>query len=302
MAKIVIITGFTGSGKSGLAVDIAKQYNGEIISCDSVQIYKGLNIGSAKVTEEEMQGIKHHLIDILEPKQEYSVGQFVKDCETSINEIINKGKVPILVGGTGLYIKALLQGYNFSNTDKNEEFRQQQLQLAKTYGNQHVWQKLNEIAPEKAQSVHPNNLKRVIRYLEIETFGNEEITTYSVLDGHNTLNIGLVVNDRQHIYDKINKRVDIMLADGLEQEVKDLLSAGLTLNDNCMNTIGYREMAQYLTGEIDYNRAVELIKQHTRNYCKRQLTFMKTMPNLLLLEKEQARAKIKEFLDDNTKQ
>ena len=297
MAKIVIITGFTGSGKSGLAVDIAKQYNGEIISCDSVQIYRGLNIGSAKVTYEEMQGIKHHLIDILDPKQDYSVGQFVKDCESAINEILNKGKLPILVGGTGLYIKALLQGYNFSNTDKNEQFRQEQIKLAQTYGNQFVWQKLNEINPSKAQSVHPNNLKRVIRYLEIETFGEQETSTYSVLDRHNTLNIGLVVNDRQQIYDKINQRVDIMLADGLEEEVKGLLASGLTLDDNCMNTIGYREMAQYLTGQIDYERCVELIKQHTRNYCKRQLTFMKTMPNVLLLEKEEARAKIKEFLD-----
>ncbi len=301
MAKIVIITGFTGSGKSGLAVDIAKQYNGEIISCDSVQIYRGLNIGSAKVTQEEMQGVKHYLIDILDPKEDYSVGQFVKDCENAINEILNRGKLPILVGGTGLYIKALLQGYNFSNADKNEEFRQAQFKLAETQGNQYVWQKLNDINPSKAQSVHPNNLKRVVRYLEIETFGEQETTAYSVLDGHSTLNIGLIVNDRQSIYDKINKRVDIMLADGLEQEVKGLLDMGLTLNDNCMNTIGYREMVQYLTGEIDYNRAVELIKQHTRNYCKRQLTFMKTMPNVLLLEKEDAKAKIKEFLDDNTK-
>ena len=301
MAKILIITGFTGSGKSGLAVDIAKQYNGEIISCDSVQIYRGLNIGSAKVTYEEMQGIKHHLIDILDPKQDYSVGQFVKDCENAINDIVSRGKVTILVGGTGLYIKALLQGYNFSNTDKNETFRQSQLQLAETYGNQYVWQKLNEVNPQKAESVHPNNLKRVIRYLEIETFGKQENQTYSVLNNHSTLNIGLIVNNRQNIYDKINQRVDVMIADGLEQEVKGLLDMGLTLNDNCMNTIGYREMAQYLSGEIDYNRAVELIKQHTRNYCKRQLTFMKTMPNMVLLEKEEARAKIKEFLDDNTK-
>ena len=301
MAKIVIITGFTGSGKSGLAVDIAKQYNGEIISCDSVQIYRGLNIGSAKVTEQEMQGIKHYLIDILDPKQEYSVGQFVKDCETAINEILNKGKLPILVGGTGLYIKALLQGYNFSNADKNDEFRQEHFKLAEMYGNQYVWQKLNDIAPHKAQSVHPNNLKRVIRYLEVATFGENESTAYSVLNGHNTLNIGLIVNDRKQIYDKINKRVDIMIADGLEYEVKGLLSQGLTLNDNCMNTIGYREMAQYLMGEIDYARCIELIKQHTRNYCKRQLTFMKTMPNILLLEKDKARAKIEEFLNDNTK-
>ena len=301
MSKIIIITGLTGSGKSGLAVDIAKKYNGEIISCDSVQIYKGLNIGSAKVTQEEMQGIKHYLIDILEPTQEYSVGQFVKDCESAINDIISKSKLPILVGGTGLYIKSLLQGYSFNNVDKNEEFRKEQFKLAEKYGNQYVWDKLNAISPSKAQSVHYNNLKRVVRYLEVETFGGNDSPVYNVLEGHDVLSIGLVVNEREQIYDKINKRVDIMIEQGLEDEVKGLLAQGLTLNDNCMNTIGYREMAQYLLGEIDYPTCIELIKQHTRNYCKRQLTFMKTIPQLILLEKDKAILHIEEFLNDNTK-
>lgn len=300
MYKVVIITGFTGSGKSGLAVDIAKRYNGEIISCDSVQIYKRLNIGSAKVTSEEMEGIPHHLIDILEPTEDYSVGQFVKDCENAIKDIISRGKLPILVGGTGLYIKALLQCYNFSNADKNEQFRQQYYDLALKFGNQYVWDKLNEIAPDKAKSVHPNNLKRVIRYLEVATFGQDDTTTYSVLQDYNTLSVGIIA-DRQVIYDRINKRVDIMLEMGLEQEVKGLLTEGLSLNNNCINTIGYREMTNYLQGEIDYNTCVELIKQHTRNYCKRQLTFMKTIPKLQLLNIEQARQTIEEFLNDNTK-
>ena len=300
MHKVVIITGFTGSGKSGLAIDIAKKYNGEIISCDSVQIYKGLDIGSAKVTAEETQGIKHHLIDILEPHEEYSVGQFVTDCDKAIKDIVSRGKTPILVGGTGLYIKALLKGYNFSNTDKNEEFRQQYFNLASQYGNNYVWEELNKIAPDKAKLVHPNNVKRVIRYLEIVTFSEEVVPTYSVLSAYRTLSIGIVA-DRKLIYDKINQRVDIMLEDGLQQEVQGLLNHGLTLKDNCMNTIGYREMAQYLLGEISYDKCVELIKQHTRNYCKRQLTFMKTIPELILLEKHQAREKIEEFLNDNTK-
>ena len=300
MAKIVIITGFTGSGKSGLAVDIAKKYNGEIISCDSVQIYKGLDIGSAKVTAEEKQGIPHHLIDIIEPNQDYSVGQFVKDAEVAINDILSRGKLPILVGGTGLYIKALLQGYDFNKTDKNESFRQEQFDLAQKFGNEYVWQKLNEIAPDKANSVHPNNLKRVVRYLEIATFGKDESTAYSVLNNHTTLAIGIVA-DRQFIYDKINKRVDAMLDMGLEDEVKNLLGKGLTLQNNSLNTIGYREMVQYLQGEITYDKCVELIKQHTRNYCKRQLTFMKTMPELLLQDIKQAKITIEEFLNDNIK-
>lgn len=301
MQKIVIITGFTGSGKSGLAVEMAKQYNGEIISCDSVQIYKGLDIGSAKITAEEAQGIKHHLIDILEPTEEYSVGQFVKDCEQAIKDIISRGKVPILVGGTGLYIKALLEGYNFSNTDKNAEFRKNCMKEAQLYGNQYMWDRLNSLAPEMAGSVHPNNLKRVIRYLEIATFGKEQTTTDSVLKDYNTLNIGIVA-PREEIYTKINLRVDEMVSQGLEDEVKGLLNNGLTLDDNCMNTIGYREMMQYILGEIEHEKAIELIKQHTRNYCKRQLTFMKTIKGLELMEIDVARQKIEEFLNDSTKQ
>lgn len=297
MNKIVIITGFTGSGKSGLAVDIAKQYNGEIISCDSVQIYKGLDIGSAKITEPEMQGIKHHLIDIIEPTMEYSVGQFVVDCDAAIKDIISRGKTPILVGGTGLYVKSLLQGYDFSHTDKNLAFRQQQYDLAAQYGNEYVWNQLNTIAPDKAKAVHMNNLKRVVRYLEIAMFGEQTTTAPGVLSNYDTLCIG-VVADRELIYDKINKRVDEMISQGLEDEVKSLVNSGLTLDNNCLNTIGYREMVQYLSGEISRDRCIELIKQHTRNYCKRQLTFMKTIPGIILLDKQQAEQKIKEFLND----
>lgn len=299
MSKIVIITGFTGSGKSSLAVDIAKRYNGEIISCDSVQIYKRLNIGSAKITTEEMQGIPHHLIDIIEPDQEYSVGQFVKDCEIAINDILSRGKLPILVGGTGLYIKALLQGYDFNETDKDDAFRREHYFLASKFGNEYIWRKLNELAPEKAKTVHPNNIKRVVRYLEIAKFGKSESANDSVLKNYNTLNIG-IIEDREVIYDRINKRVDVMLSQGLEDEVKTLLAEGLTLRNNSMNTIGYREMIQYLQGEIDYQTCVNLIKQHTRNYCKRQLTFMKTIPNLQLLTKPQAKQVIEEFLNDKT--
>ena len=299
MQKIIIITGFTGSGKSGLAIDIAKKYNGEIISCDSVQIYKGLDIGSAKVTQQEMQGIKHHLIDILKPDQEYSVGQFVQDCQTAINDIVLRGKLPILVGGTGLYIKSLLQGYNFSGADKNLEFRQNLANLAEKHGKQYVWDMLNNVDPVRASGVHPNNLKRVIRYLEVCQFGNGQTTTKSVLDGYDTLCIG-IVEDRDLIYDKIDKRVDIMLDQGLKQEVETLLKQGVNPDANCMNTIGYREMIEHLRGEIDYQRCVELIKQHTRNYCKRQLTFMKTMPELILANITEAKQKIEEFLNDKT--
>ena len=298
MSKVIIITGLTGSGKSGLAVDIAKKYNGEIISCDSVQIYKGLDIGSAKITKDEMQGIPHHLIDIVSPKENYSVGEFVKSCEQLIKQIIAKGKLPILVGGTGLYIKALVEGYNFSEVEKNEEFRQKYSSLAKEFGNQYIWNELNKLAPDMAKNVHPNNVKRVIRYLEIASFGKAENHTNSVLSNYSTLIVG-IIDDRSIIYDKINKRVDNMISKGLQKEVQTLLDSGITLDNNSLNTIGYREMAQYLLGEISYEKCIELIKQHTRNYCKRQLTFMKTIKNLQMLKLEEARKKIEEFLNDN---
>lgn len=300
MHKIVIITGFTGSGKSGLAVDIAKLYQGEIISCDSVQLYKGLDIGSAKITVDEMQGIPHHLIDILNPDEEYSVEQFVKDCKSKIDEIISRNHLPIIVGGTGLYIKALIEGYNFSSASKNEEFRNKYIALSETKGKQYVWDELKKISPELASKVHYNNLKRVIRYLEIATFGNDANTTDSVLKDYNTLVVG-VIGEREIIYNRINERVDEMINDGLEQEVRSLLNNGYDLKYNCMNSIGYKEMIQYIKGEINYDKCVELIKQHTRNYCKRQNTFMKTIPNIQLYTKEMARDKIKEFLNAKTK-
>ncbi len=300
MQKVVIITGFTGSGKTGLAIDIAKQYNGEIISCDSVQIYKGLDIGSAKVTSDEAQGIPHHLIDILNPDEDYSVEQFVKDCKQKIDEITSRNHLPVLVGGTGLYIKALIEGYDFSSAGKNEEFRNKYLSLSEMYGKEYVWNELNKISPEMASKVHFNNLKRVIRYLEIATFGKSPNTTPSVLSDYNTLIIG-VVGERETIYERINKRVDEMINDGLEQEVRTLVNQGFDLKYNCMNSIGYKEMIQYIKGEIDYSKCVELIKQHTRNYCKRQNTFMKTIPNIELLTKSMAKDRIKEFLDDKTK-
>lgn len=300
MQKILIITGFTGVGKTNLAIEIAKKYNGEIISCDSVQIYKGLDIGSAKVTAEEAEGIPHHLIDILSPNEDYSVGQFVKDCKRHIEQIISRNHLPILVGGTGLYIKALVEGYDFSNTEKNIEFRNKLIALSETYGKEYVWQQLNQLSPTLASKVHFNNLKRVIRYLEIATFGENKSTTPSVLSNYNTLIVGLV-DDRKVVYERINQRVDKMLESGFEQEVKYLLQQGYDLKYNCMNSIGYKEMLQYLKGEYDYTKCVELIKQHTRNYCKRQNTFMKTIPNLQLLNNIEAREKIKEFLDDTTK-
>ena len=296
MKKIVIITGFTGTGKTDLAVKIAKEYNGEVISADSVQIYRQLNIGSAKVTEAEKQGIPHHLIDIKDFTDSYNVGEFVQDCMNCVNDIVARKKLPIICGGTGLYIKALLEGYTLgSSADQN--FRQKYTQLAEEKGNQYVWNILNDVAPDKAKTVHPNNIKRVIRYLELATNNVEVEKSESPLKDFNICCVGIVA-DRQEIYAKLNKRVDIMLEAGLEQEVKNLVKLGATADMQAFNSIDYREWFDYFAGKQTKERTIELIKQHNRNYCKRQLTFLKTINGIKLLNRQDAENEIKGFLDD----
>ena len=297
MQKIVIITGLTASGKSKLAIQIAKDFNGEIISADSVQIYKSLNIGSAKDSIVARQGIEHYLIDIKEPTQTYNVGEFISDCKQAINTIISKGKLPIIVGGTGMYIKALLEGYSLGGACANLAFRNNYAQIAQKQGNIAVWNELNMLNPERAKEVHPNNLKRVIRYLEIEKFGDKKEIEESILKNFDICAIGIIA-DRELIYDKINRRVDIMLTEGLENEVTNLYNAGITKDMQSVTSIGYREWFDYFEGKSDKQTTIDLIKQHTRNYAKRQLTFLKTIKQLELLNYEQAEQKIRSFLND----
>lgn len=283
MKKILIITGLTATGKSNFAIDCALKYNGEIISCDSVQIFKGLDIGSNKNTKIQNKGVKHHLIDALNPNEEYSVGQFVKDCKNFIDKIEGKNKLPIITGGTGLYVKALINGYNFANFAKNDEFRNTLLHYANEYGNEYVWKILNEFNPDLAKTVHFNNLKRVIRYIEIEKFGNKTTKNTSILSKHNVL-ILCLTKERKLLYDQINKRVDEMINTGLVEEVKNLLASGVDKNAQSLTAIGYKEIVDYFSGSIPLERAIELIKQHTRNYAKRQLTFMKQIENIKIVD------------------
>lgn len=298
--KVIIITGFTGSGKSGLAVKLAREYNGEIVSCDSVQIYRDLDIGSAKEDKETMAEIPHHLIDIKNFDEAYNVGEFIEDCQNAVNNILSHGKLPIIVGGTGLYVKALMQGYSLGENKADLEYRAKLEEIAKNKGPNHIWDMLNELNPEKAKTVHPNNLKRVIRYIELEKNGVVHQNQESFLKDFDVFAIG-IVGDREVVYEKINKRVDIMLSMGLENEVKTLIEKGATRETQSTNSIGYKEWFDYFDGKQTKERTIELIKQHTRNYCKRQLTFMKTMPDLNLLTLPEAEQKLKEFLDDNNK-
>ncbi|MBR6779125.1 MAG: tRNA (adenosine(37)-N6)-dimethylallyltransferase MiaA [Clostridia bacterium] len=296
MKKLVIITGLTGSGKSNLALDIARKYNGEIISADSVQIYKGLDIGSAKVSVNYRQEIPHHLIDIKNFNETYNVGEFLVDCKNAIDTILNKDKLPIIVGGTGMYIKALLEGYSCGNK-ADLDFRAKYEKLALDLGNKYVWDELNTLNPDKAKTVHPNNLKRVIRYLEMEKLGIKDTNVESILKDFDICAVGIVA-EREVIYDKINKRVDKMINSGLEQEVKNLIHKGATRDFQSTNSIGYKEWFDYFEGNQSLDKTIDLIKQHTRNYCKRQLTFLKIIKDLRLLEKEEAKTFIEEFLND----
>ena len=292
--KVIIITGLTGSGKSSLATETAKVFNGEIISADSVQVYRGLDIGSAKVDKTTQNIVKHHLIDIKNFNENYNVGEFLADCEKTLKNITLRKKLPIIVGGTGLYIKALMDGYCLGGTNAHLDFRENYIQLAKEKGNEYVWNELNKIDSNMAAAVHPNNIKRVVRYLEIAKFGKIAVSD-SILKNFDVLALA-IVEDRETIYEKINSRVDKMIACGLEKEVKSLINLGAKNNMQSMQAIGYKEWFNYFNRKNDLKTTINYIKQHTRNYCKRQLTFLKTIKGIEFCSLNDAKSKIKEFL------
>lgn len=295
--KVIFILGPTAVGKTYFSVKLAKDIDGEIISSDSVQIYKGLDVGSAKVSQEEMQGITHYAIDILEPEEEFSVYEFVEYTKQKIDEICAKGKVPIVVGGTGLYVKALTQGYNFGGTSKDENLRKQLESLAKEKGNDHLFQILEEKNPKMAGKTDKHNTVRLVRAVEIAlSLGEKQKNEVDI----NPLVIALN-RDREKLYNDINKRVDIMLENGLIKEVENLKRRGLSFENQCMKAIGYKEVFSYLNGEYDYNRMVELLKQHSRNYAKRQLTFLRGMESVNFVDvedKELAYNQLRKMVED----
>lgn len=295
--KVVVITGATGSGKSGLAIRLAREFNGEIISADSVQVYKGLDIGSGKVTTQEMQGITHYNLDVLNPDETYSAGKFSADVDGYIATITAKGKLPIVVGGTTMYVKAWLENYDFFGSVNSEQSRQKYIDQA---NEQSI--SLHELLRRKdeklAENVHENNVKRILRYLQIADNGGkieDNISQTSVNDKYDILALRLDV-ERDVLYDKINHRVDQMVQDGLLDEVKVLYEKYGEVDS--LKTIDYKEMVSYLKGEMTFDEAVDKAKQHSRNYAKRQITFMKTMPYLVGCTKENIVEKVREFLND----
>ena len=279
--KIICIGGPTAVGKTALAIKLANLYNGEIISCDSIAIYKELDIGSAKPTLEEQKMAIHHQINIVDPDKDYSVYDYVLSTRKIIDDIINRGKLPIIVGGTGLFMKAVLFPYDFSDNSKDLLVRQKYEELAEKNGNLYVYNKLKEIDPESAEKLHPNDVKRVIRALEIyETSGEKKVNNSKLIPLYDYFLIFLN-GERKKLYERINLRVEKMLENGLEQEVKNLIKKyNLTEKNQSMQGIGYKEWFDYFNGKITYDQLIYNIKINSRHYAKRQITWFKAMLNV----------------------
>lgn len=282
MTKVVFILGPTGVGKTKMSISLAKKFDGEIISADSVQVFKGLNIGSAKITKNEMQGVKHYAIDILEPDEEFSVFDFVQYTKQKIEEISARGKLPIIVGGTGLYVKALTEGYDFGGTNPDKNLREKLEKIAQEKGNDYLFELLKEKNPAMAEKTDSHNTVRLIRALEIALGGGEK----SKNDVNFEFFLVALTRNREKLYEIINDRVDKMLKDGLVEEVEQLKKRGLSEKNQSMRAIGYKEILAFLNGEYDRERMVELLKQHSRNFAKRQMTFLRGMNDVHYVDVE----------------
>lgn len=280
---IVVITGPTATGKTALAIEIAKKYNGEIISADSMQIYKEMDIGTAKPTKEEQNEVKHHLIDYVEPNSEYSVQQYVEDADKIINNLFKKNKLPIIVGGTGLYIKSLIYPYSFCSAPRDENIRNKYKKLLDDYGKEYIHDLLKEKDFEASCKIHCNDTKRVIRALEIcEITGNNK-TSLNIEQKTKKYNVVLVALNypREFLYERINKRVDNMFELGLLQEIEKLINNHkLNFDMQSMQAIGYKEFKEYFNNEKPLLEVKELICKNSRNYAKRQITFIKGFENV----------------------
>ena len=276
--KVVVICGPTASGKTSLSIELAKRINGEIISSDSMQIYKNMDIGTAKPTVKEMQGIKHYLLDFVEPNQRYSVAEFKNDAEKAIDEILAKGKTPIVVGGTGLYIDSLIYGIEYPSFELDEEYRKELEELVNKQGLEKLYEKEKKIDPQAMEKISPNDQKRILRVLEIyhatgktKTEQEKESRKNGVKYDYKVFAINM---DREKLYERINKRVEIMIEKGLIAEVENLLKK-YNKFPTAMQGLGYKEVVEYLQGKTTKEEMIEKIKQESRRYAKRQITWFK---------------------------
>ncbi len=288
---LIILTGPTASGKTEISVKLAKAINGEIISADSIQVYKHMDIGSAKVTSEEMQGIKHYLIDEIMPDEEFNIYIFKEKAKKYLEEIYNKGKIPIIAGGTGFYIQALLYDIDFSEEKDDKSYRIKLEEIAKEKGADFLHNMLREIDEKSARDIHKNNTKRVIRALEYFEVTGKKISEHNdeqkAKDSPYDYKYFVLNMDRNILYDRINQRIDIMLENGLINEVKQLLAMGYDSQLVSMQGIGYKEIISYLKGEMTLDEAIYVLKRDTRHFAKRQLTWFRREKDIIWVEYEQ---------------
>lgn len=288
---LIVLTGPTSVGKTELSIKIAKEMNGEIISADSIQVYKYMDIGSAKIKESEMCGIQHYLVDFLLPDEEFNVFQFQKYAKNAINTIYAKGKIPIIVGGTGFYIQSVL--YDIDFTDESDQSKQTRLyyeKIAEEKGTDFLHKMLEEIDPKSAEMIHKNNTKRIIRALEYYKETGERISDHNQEQSQNEspYNFAYFVlnRDRTTLYQRIDQRVDIMIKEGLVNEVKNLLAMGYNKNLVSMQGLGYKETVDYLEGNLSLDEVIEIIKRETRHFAKRQLTWFRREKEVIFLQYE----------------
>jgi len=279
-AKIAVITGPTATGKTALGVILAKDLNGEVVSADSMQLYRRMDIGTAKVTPEEMQGVPHHMIDIAEPHESYSVSRYVQEATQCVEDILSRGKKPILVGGTGLYIDSLIRGLDFADESRDEGLREALSAEYDAIGGDAFREKLRSVDPERSEKLSGGDKRRLVRAMEVFTLTGKTITehdreTQKRPPRYEAAKIALTFADREKLYERIDSRVDIMVEQGLVEEVKSLLQSGLERNSTAMQAIGYKEIASALEGEISMAEAIETIKRESRRYAKRQLTWLR---------------------------
>ncbi len=302
MKRIVVILGPTGIGKTAFAIRVARQFNGEIVGADSMQIYKHLTIGTAKPDPLELALARHHLIDFLEPEDEYDAGKFVRDADRAIKEIGSRAKVPVVAGGTGLYVRALLYGLFRTDSVCRKTVERLNRDVIKK-GRRYVHERLADVDPQAADRIHPNDTFRTIRALEVFLTTGEKISDRQKAHNFNqpryhALKIGLYL-DREKLYERINRRVDIMLEQGLLSEVEQLIKDGYSLDLKSMQSIGYQQMGLFLKGEADWSEAVRLLKRDTRRYAKRQMTWFRKETDILWCRPDaynEVEMKIKEFL------
>ena len=281
--KAIVVVGATASGKTALGVHIAKRFNGEVISADSMQIYKGMDIATAKPSTEEMDGIKHHLIDFIDVQSQYSVSNYCDDAEVVFDKIIEKDKIPVIVGGTGLYIDSFLSNTKFLEAASSDNVRKELLLEAEKNGIESLYEQLKAIDPDAAKNIHPNNTVRVVRALEIyrttgKTLTEQNKLSHAVESDIEPLYIGINYADRENLYSRINLRVDLMLEAGLLEEAKDFFK--MNPSKTAFNAIGYKELKPFIDGDLAFDVCVENLKRETRRYAKRQITWFKRNKNI----------------------